>query len=119
MNSIQFKNYSLDLIVIDTTQLAGLPDYSQHRPFPQPEGPKYPAVADQWYDWIEEKLSQSTADYIWVAGHYPVYSVCWQGSTLQLIDRLQPLLNKYQAHYMVTIYLFLIIFIFLLTLFKI
>lgn len=106
------KNYSLDLIVIDTTILTGLAtDYTISR-FPQPPGPSDPIAAQQWFDWIEEKLSKSNADYIWVAGHYPVYSVCFQGSTLQLIEKLQPLLDKYQANYMVNIIIYLILFIY-------
>lgn len=98
MNYIS-KNYSLDLIVIDTAVLAGLAE-NFDTPFPQPPGPKDPVLAQKWYDWIEERLNRSNADYIWIAGHYPVYSVCWQGSTIQLLDKLQPLLNKYQANYM-------------------
>jgi tartrate-resistant acid phosphatase type 5 len=94
------RTYSVQLIMIDTAVLAGLVDRIDI-PFMQPPGPSDPEVAQLWYDWLEEKLNQSTADYIWVAGHYPVFSVCWQGSSLEMIHRLKPLLDKYGAHYMV------------------
>jgi tartrate-resistant acid phosphatase type 5 len=97
----QLRTYSVQLIMIDTAVLAGLVDRIDI-PFMQPPGPSDPEVAELWYNWLEEKLNQSTADYIWIAGHYPVFSVCWQGSSLEMIHRLQPLLNKYGAHYMVT-----------------
>jgi hypothetical protein len=49
------------------------PDYFK----PLPELPKSHGQ-EQW-DWIEAQLNASTADYIFVGGHYPVYSVCEQG----------------------------------------
>lgn len=96
------RTYSIQIIMIDTAVLTGLVDRIDI-PFMQPPGPKDPEVAEMWYSWLEEKLNQSTADYIWVAGHYPVYSVCWQGSSLEMIHNVQPLLNKYGAHYMVSL----------------
>ena len=49
---------------------------------------------------IHQVMSESTADYLLVAGHYPVYSVCDHGSSDLLISNLKPLLEKYQAHYL-------------------
>ena len=37
------------------------------------------------------------AEYLVVAGHYPVYSGGIHGSTKCLVDRLQPLLREYHA----------------------
>jgi len=45
-------------------------------------------------------MKSSTADYLLVAGHYAVYSVCSHGSTQNLIDYLEPLLVQYGAHYL-------------------
>jgi hypothetical protein len=49
---------------------------------------------DQW-TWIEQTLGNSTADYLWVTGHYPVWSVCSHGPTYELVVLLKPLLEKY------------------------
>lgn len=45
--------------------------------------------------WIETVLAGSTADYLIVAGHFPVYSVCQHGNTQNLVDNLKPLLVRY------------------------
>lgn len=47
--------------------------------------------------WLESEMSRSTADYLWVAGHYPVWSGCEHGNTLELHVDLKPLLEKYHA----------------------
>lgn len=39
---------------------------------PLPEVPRNGGVGQGQWDWIEEQLKASTADYILVAGHYPV-----------------------------------------------
>ena len=85
---------SLDVIFIDTVDLSGSGVTSNE------EDPRYydklafrpkAAAATQW-DWIEEQLKASTADYLIVAGHYPMYSVCQHGPTSNLINNLRPLL---------------------------
>jgi len=43
--------------------------------------------------WIEETLKNSQADYIFAAGHYPVYSACSHGNTKELEENLRPLLE--------------------------
>ena len=40
-------------------------------------------------------MATSTADYLLVGGHYPVWSVCQHGPTRALVDRLKPLLERY------------------------
>jgi len=47
--------------------------------------------------WIEETLASSTADWLFVAGHFPVYSLGEHGPTQYLIDNLKPLMMKYNA----------------------
>jgi tartrate-resistant acid phosphatase type 5 len=93
---------SLDVIFIDTVDLAGSsaisdeadPHYYDKLAFRPKE-----AAATQW-DWIETQLKASTADYLIVAGHYPMYSVCSHGPTSNLIENLKPLLIEHGAHYM-------------------
>ena len=55
------------------------------------------AKADDQWDWIESTLEHSTADFIVVAGHYPVYSICEHGPTSELVDKMIPLLEKYNV----------------------
>ena len=93
---------TLDLVLIDTVELCGLNqvqdenDPAYFDPLPLLE--KSQAQA-QW-DWIEKMLNGSTADYLLVGGHYPVYSVCSHGPTETLIEHLRPLLLQYGAHYL-------------------
>ena len=47
--------------------------------------------------WLSETLAASTADYLVVAGHYPVWSVCSHGPTRVLVERLRPLLLAHKA----------------------
>ena len=53
--------------------------------------------SDQQWTWIEDTLRSSTAHYLLVGGHYPVWSVAEHGPTQCLVDRLKPLLEKYHV----------------------
>jgi hypothetical protein len=98
----QDGSVSLDLILIDTVSLASMnmqenesePGYWD--PLPLLSKTHTQEASDQW-SWIEEKLAASKAQYLIVAGHYPVYSVCKHGSFETLLTHLQPLLEKYGA----------------------
>eukprot|EP00940_MAST-03C_sp_MAST-3C-sp2_P001490 g1490.t1 len=54
-------------------------------------------VADDQWTWIESTLKDSKADFIIVAGHYPVYSICEHGPTPLLETKLVPLLETYRV----------------------
>lgn len=81
---------SLDIIFIDTTRLTNVKT-----------GSKYPKnIQDnEQYQWLRQTLASSTADYILVNGHYPVYSPCMYGNVQTLVNHLKPLLEQYNAHY--------------------
>ncbi|CAF1584143.1 unnamed protein product [Rotaria magnacalcarata] len=86
----------IDFVMIDTVILCGggnLSDW-EHTAL---EGPRNENVAEAYWQWIEEQLRQSTAPYLIVSGHFPIYSVAEHGPTQCLIDRLRPLLHQYQA----------------------
>ena len=105
--------FTIDLVLIDTVDLCGLPppppsssspssdnkdilkddEYFAPLPYPSPNN-----ATKQW-TWIEERLEASHADYLLVGGHYPVYSACSHGPTQTLIERLVPLLEQHNAHY--------------------
>lgn len=56
-------------------------------------GPADVAMADAQWQWINSTLRASTADYLIVAGHYPVWSICEHGPTIDLVSRLKPILE--------------------------
>merc|ERR1711981_619046 len=41
--------------------------------------------------------SGAGADYLIVAGHYPVFSICEHGPTSALVNKLKPMLDQYKA----------------------
>ncbi len=53
------------------------------------------ALAEDQLQWLEQTLSESTADYLWVSGHYPVYSHCEHGPTAAIILSVLPMLKKH------------------------
>jgi tartrate-resistant acid phosphatase type 5 len=90
----------LDVVFIDTVDLSGNtvgqedePGYYAKLPYKSVE-----EAAEQWA-WLEEKMGESTADYLIVAGHFPIFSICEHGNTANLYDHLRPLLIEYNAHY--------------------
>ena len=48
-------------------------------------------------EWIKDVIRSSTADFLLVGGHYPVYSAGMHGSTQCLIDKLKPSLDAYDV----------------------
>merc|ERR1712160_7410 len=83
--------------MIDTVGLAGLSD-DECLGCALP-GPGNLTMAQGQWHWIEQQLSERTADFLWVAGHYPIYSAGDDGTTKTLVEQLLPLLKKYGAHY--------------------
>jgi len=55
------------------------------------------ALAQTQYEWLEATLAASTADFLFVSGHYPIWSVCEHGPTSSLVSYLKPLLEKYRV----------------------
>ena len=107
------------MLFIDTVVLAGV-THPTLRYLP-PNGPQTPSLADDEWSWIETTLQQSTADWLIVSGHYPgkgereraekveklregdnlymflVWSVAEHGPTDVLVQKLRPLLMKYNV----------------------
>ena len=54
--------------------------------------------AAEQMEWLEMKMNSSTADYLWVGGHYPVWAIGNDPPT-GVEEDLRPLLNKWEAHY--------------------
>ncbi|CAN9509856.1 unnamed protein product [Ophioblennius macclurei] len=85
---------TLTVVMLDTIMLCGNSnDYEDEKP----RGPLRAVDANRQLAWLQERLARSTADFLLVAGHYPVWSVSEHGPTECLLQRLRPLLNKYKA----------------------
>jgi len=97
-DSDEMRTMKLEIIMIDTIQLAGFLDLQSELLlgyfYPLP-GPESSILAAMTLAWIEERLKESDADYLLVAGHYPIYSACSHGSTKELVENLDPLLRRY------------------------
>ena len=92
------KTMEAEFVMIDTVVLAGLNEHSDssHPSYFDPlKGPLSAEESTKHLRWIDHQLSKSTADYLFVAGHYPVYSACSHGNTQYLIDHLEPMMKKH------------------------
>lgn len=85
---------TLTIIMLDTIMLCGnSDDFSDQKP----RGPLRAVDANRQLVWLQERLLKNKADFLLVAGHYPVWSVSEHGPTECLLQRLHPLLVKYNA----------------------
>ena len=93
---------TVHLVLIDTVILSGKVDLPEDHPeyFKALPGPLDATQSEAEWAWIEKTLSESTADYLIVGGHYPVWSVCDHGPTSYLVERLRPLLQQHGGHYL-------------------
>jgi len=80
------SNITIQFIFIDTVLLCGQPKVNP---------PK--KMRDSQLPWIETTLKNSAANWIFVAGHYPIYSTGPHGSSKCLELILEPLLIKYRV----------------------
>ncbi|XP_065809844.1 tartrate-resistant acid phosphatase type 5a isoform X2 [Labrus bergylta] len=85
---------TLTIIMLDTVMLCGNSnDFLDQKP----KGPRNVSDANRQLVWLQERLALNKADFLLVAGHYPVWSVSEHGPTKCLLQKLHPLLNKYKA----------------------
>ena len=69
---------TVEIVFIDTIILVGL-THPIFRTIP-PSGPKSVSDAEQQWEWIEDTLKSSNADWLIVCGHYPG-TIIWYKST--------------------------------------
>lgn len=87
---IESSEWKAEFVMIDTVVLAGNSDLNQ-------TGPEDLLAATSQLEWIEATLEASTADFLFVAGHYSVYSGAHHGSDPTLDRHVLPLLQKYNV----------------------
>lgn len=98
------NSVELEVLLFDTVLMVGNTDiyYDNgtvyERPLSELPGPLDPVAAAGQLEWLKARMSASTADYLWVGGHYPVWAIGQDGPT-PIRELLRPLLNKYEAHY--------------------
>ncbi|XGW26008.1 hypothetical protein V3C99_006985 [Haemonchus contortus] len=99
--SFHIKNTTIDVLMLDTIVLCGNTADIQNGGFfdmlwnrsHDPEGPSDVEKAEKQWKWIAKNLNSSRADYLFVAGHYPIHSASSHGPTRCLQERLDPLLK--------------------------
>jgi hypothetical protein len=64
-----------------------------------PSGERQKELAATQWSWLTERLSSSDADFVWVAGHFPIWSAGKDGTVPLLVRKLLPLLSASGAHY--------------------
>jgi len=90
---------TLEIVMFDTV-IAVRKNMARYRHLRKAHSEQHQPTAEEQWNWLSKTLSASTADYLWVGGHYPVYSACLRGPTARLVQRLKPKLEQYGAHYM-------------------
>uniref|UniRef100_A0A1A8FSJ1 Tartrate-resistant acid phosphatase type 5 n=2 Tax=Nothobranchius korthausae TaxID=1143690 RepID=A0A1A8FSJ1_9TELE len=85
---------TLTIIMLDTVVLCGNSDDFLDE---QPRGPACAVEANRQLVWLQERLARSRADFLLVAGHFPVWSVSEHGPTECLLKSVRPLLIKHNV----------------------
>ncbi|XP_014872334.1 tartrate-resistant acid phosphatase type 5a [Poecilia latipinna] len=85
---------TLTIIMLDTVMLCGNSDDFADA---QPRAPLSAVDANRQLVWLQDRLARSKADFLLVAGHYPVWSVSEHGPTKCLLKKLRPLLLKHNV----------------------
>ncbi|XP_023647515.1 tartrate-resistant acid phosphatase type 5a [Paramormyrops kingsleyae] len=85
---------TLTILMVDTVLLCGNSDDFEDQ---KPRGPVSAVDANRQLQWLQKRMAASKADFLLVAGHYPVWSISEHGPTECLLKRLRPLLTKYKA----------------------
>lgn len=92
---------TVDILLIDTVKLSGnsqlnFEDTDSLRGSELP-GPADPLAAQNQLEWLDAQLGASTADYVIVGGHYPVFSIAEHGPTNSLQPNKFPYLRKHKV----------------------
>jgi hypothetical protein len=89
------KVITTQFVYIDTTVLFGLEEEDELTGEITWQAHPQQAFADTQIAWLNRTLAESTADYLWVAGHYPIYDP--KSVDPRKRDLLLPLFKRYNA----------------------
>jgi tartrate-resistant acid phosphatase type 5 len=94
-----FTEGDVQFVMLDTVVLSGNSDLEDGTELDGKDlpGPASTEDAQSQLEWLEQTLSASRSKYLVVTGHYPVHSICEHGPTPQLIEDVQPMLEKYNV----------------------
>lgn len=85
-------------VMVDSVLLSGESFHDHEKDiFVSATGPLNKQLAKSQWEFIEREIADSKADFLFVVGHYPVYSPCSHGSTRDLYENLEPLLERHQV----------------------
>ena len=96
------KQVELEVLLFDSCVMAGNSDVVNEDgtvtelKLSELPGPPDPAMAADQLKWLEHMMSTSTADYLWVGAHYPVWAIGSDPPT-GVEQSLRPLLNKWSV----------------------
>lgn len=77
---------TLDVLMIDVTLCYGIEI-----------DPWHTRMCAEQAAWLDTELAASTAAFLWVAGHYPIWSACSHGNTQWAVDTILPRLRAGRA----------------------
>ena len=105
MTTLPRSNVTAQFIFLDTMRtfitfalaLALVPSRALAEPLSRPLTVYLGPNNEQQDMWLEDTLQKSTADWLFVCGHHPVYSAGRHGPTPRLVNQLRPLLEKYKV----------------------
>ena len=92
------KTMKVQVIYLDSYILSGMSYRDEVTgEFVKGTGPPDQQAADDQMTWLEGELKASTADYLFVSAHYPIYSQCMHGPTAELVSDVLPLLQQHNV----------------------
>jgi len=93
---VRTPEFNMTILMIDTVEYCGNTKYEEEYGQPDEMMRNYKKLSDQ-REYIEQQLKNNNDSYIFVAGHFPVWSMAEHGPTKCLVDDLRPLLVKYNV----------------------
>lgn len=102
---VQGKRVELEILLFDSVIMVGNTDIYDDAgnqidelSLSELKGPPDPASHAKQLAWLEDRMKKSTADYLWLGAHYPVWAIGQDGPT-GIRATIRPLLERWNANY--------------------